>query len=256
LLVLTPRRSRRLGFGLLAGMQLVIALTGNYAYFNLLTIALCLLLLDDDALRRVVVPYRVEATARPGWARRMILIGAAVVTVPVSSVMFAASFRWLPPASDLIAPIADVISPFHSVNTYGLFAVMTPNRPEIIVEGSDDGAHWLAYEFKYKPGDVRRRPAWVAPHQPRLDWQMWFAALDPQSAQVWLGRLIARVLDGDAAVVRLLGPNPLPGRPRYARLAYYQYHFTSAAERAKTGAWWKREFVGYLTDTIGPGPPH
>jgi lipase maturation factor 1 len=85
---------------------------------------------------------------------------------------------------------------------------------------------------------------------PRLDWQMWFAALDPRSAQGWLGQLIAHLLDGDAAVMRLMGPPPLSGRANYARLAYYQYHFTSSAERARTGAWWKREFLGYLTDPI------
>ena len=69
------------------------------------------------------------------------------------------------------------LAPLHVVNTYGLFAVMTTERPEIIVEGSNDGQSWVEYEFRYKPGDVRQPPAWVAPHQPRLDWQLWFAAL-------------------------------------------------------------------------------
>jgi hypothetical protein len=87
---------------------------------------------------------------------------------------------------------------------------------------------------------------------PRLDWQMWFAALDPRSAQTWLVPFLERLLAGDVAVTRLLGPNPLPGRLRYARLAYYQYRFTSRTERAQSGAWWKREFVAYLTRPIGP----
>jgi hypothetical protein len=89
---------------------------------------------------------------------------------------------------------------------------------------------------------------------PRLDWQMWFAALDPFSAQGWLLRLADRLIAGETTVTRLLGPNALEGRPRYVRLAYYQYHFTSASERATTGAWWKREFVTYLTNPIAGEP--
>jgi hypothetical protein len=85
---------------------------------------------------------------------------------------------------------------------------------------------------------------------PRLDWQMWFAALDPASARHWLARLLERILAGEPAVTRLLGPNPLGNPPRYARLSYYQYRFTSRGERARTGAWWTREFVGYLTDGV------
>ncbi len=152
------------------------------------------------------------------------------------------------------AGILDWFSPFNSINGYGLFRVMTTERPEIVIEVSEDGNAWKEYEFRWKAGDMMRRPRFVEPHMPRLDWQMWFAALDPPSAQGWLSRLVMRMLEGEAAVLDLLGPNPLPAPPRYARLVYYQYHFTSSAERAKTGAWWKREFVGYLTDTIGP--PH
>ena len=69
------------------------------------------------------------------------------------------------------------LEPYRTFNSYGLFAVMTTERHEIIVEGSNDGVNWLPYEFKYKPGDVMKRPGFVAPYQPRLDWQMWFAAL-------------------------------------------------------------------------------
>ena len=77
------------------------------------------------------------------------------------------------------AQLPDVawIAPFRSVNTYGLFADMTESRPEIIVEGSNDRITWKPYQFRWKPGDLTVPPKWVAPHQPRLDWQMWFAAL-------------------------------------------------------------------------------
>jgi hypothetical protein len=142
------------------------------------------------------------------------------------------------------------VAPLDSVNGYGLFRVMTTERPEIVVDVSDDGMTWKEYPFRWKPGDVRRRPAFVQPHMPRLDWQMWFAALGPESAREWLSRLVERLSADDADVTRLLGPNPLGHPPRYARLSYYQYRFTTRAERTQTGAWWRREFVGYLTNTI------
>jgi hypothetical protein len=146
--------------------------------------------------------------------------------------------------------VLDWFVPFHSINGYGLFRVMTTERPEIVIEVSEEATTWKEYEFRWKAGDVTRRPAFIAPHMPRLDWQMWFAALDPRSAQSWLLRLVARVLDGEASVTGLLGPNPLPGPPRFARLALYQYRFTSRGEREKTGAWWKRELSGYLTGVL------
>src|SRR4029077_11239076 len=77
-------------------------------------------------------------------------------------------------------------APFHLASRYGLFAVMTTTRPEIIIEGSRDGKTWLPYEFKYKPGDLQRAPRYCAPHQPRLDWQMWFAAMGPPEESPWL----------------------------------------------------------------------
>jgi hypothetical protein len=38
--------------------------------------------------------------------------------------------------------------------------------------------------------------------------------------------------------------------PRYLRLAYYDYRFTTSAERAETGAWWHRELIDYLTGPV------
>ena len=142
------------------------------------------------------------------------------------------------------------VAPFNSVNGYGLFRVMTTERPEIVIEVSGDGTTWKEQEFRWKPGDVTQRSRFVEPHMPRLDWQMWFAALDPSSAQNWLFSLANRLLAGDPAVTRLLGPNPLDGRPRYVRLGYYQYRFTSFSERSKAGAWWTRQFLAYLTEPI------
>jgi hypothetical protein len=131
------------------------------------------------------------------------------------------------------------------VNGYGLFAVMTTSRPEIIIEGSRDGSNWQAYQFKYKPGDVGRRPGFVEPHQPRLDWQMWFAALGRHQDNPWFIDFCARLLQGRPEVLALLGYNPFPDDPpRYLRAMVYDYRFTTLTERRATGAWWRREVKG------------
>src|SRR5262249_14122048 len=98
----------------------------------------------------------------------------------------------------------DFFEPFHLVNSYGLFSVMTTERPEIIIEGSGDGARWVAYEFKWNPGDPKRAPRFVAPHHPRLDWQMWFAALGFAGGNPWFIRFLLRLLEGSPAVLSLL----------------------------------------------------
>jgi hypothetical protein len=122
---------------------------------------------------------------------------------------------------------------------------MTTERREIIVEGSDDGANWLPYEFKYKPGDMNRRPGFVAPFQPRLDWQMWFAALGDYRQNPWFVGFCLRLLQGSPELLTLLEKNPFPNHPpRYLRAEFYDYGFTNFEQRRTTGAWWKRERVG------------
>jgi hypothetical protein len=121
-----------------------------------------------------------------------------------------------------------------------LFAVMTTERKEIVIEGSNDGDNWSAYEFRYKPGDVDRAPRFVEPFQPRLDWQMWFAALGTYRENRWFVNLMGCLLHGERDVLRLLR-NPFPnGPPKYVRARLYQYHFTHWGERA----WWSREERG------------
>jgi hypothetical protein len=122
---------------------------------------------------------------------------------------------------------------------------MTTTRPEIIIEGSEDGRIWHEYEFKYKAGDVSARPRFVAPHQPRLDWQMWFAALGDVRGNPWFINFEYRLLQNEAAVTRLLAKNPFPhAPPKFLRTSIYEFHFTDSATRRKTGQWWQREFKG------------
>ena len=217
----------------LIALQLGIIATGNFAYFNWLTIVLCLPLFGDSFLPARWRRERV-AQAEPEW--KWIASGA------LAFVVFAATLPGLLNAFrvDAADPLARALMPLRSFNGYGLFRVMTTERPEIIVEGSRDGVNWLAYEFRYKPGDVYRRPPFVAPHQPRLDWQMWFAALGDVRQNPWFGNFLARLLQGSPDVLALTEKNPFPGEPpRYVRAVLHDYHFTRWSDR--TSAWWKRE---------------
>ena len=253
-LIFAPRRVRFFGGATIVSLQILILLTGNYTFFNFLTIALCLLLLDDFVLQQFV-PSRVRRLdffkRQTGTCNRFrrwpraVIIPLAIVVVVVSLFQMASMFGarsglWFP-AAFLNAQIA----PFRSVNSYGLFAVMTTTRNEIIVEGSNDGVTWLPYEFKYKPGDISRRPGFVEPFQPRLDWQMWFAALGDYRQNPWFGNFCVRLLQGSPEVMALLANNPFPSRPpRYVRAGLYEYHFTDLQEHHASGAWWKRERTG------------
>ena len=253
-LIFAPRRLRFCGGAAIAFLQVLIMLTGNYTFFNLLTLALCLLLLDDFALVEFV-STKIPAVADPvtrhlslathrRWPRFITVPLACVVTVlSLFHIGLAAGLRpgWVYPIA-----IADAwLSPFRSFNGYGLFAVMTTDRREIVVEGSNDGVNWRPYEFKYKPGNLNQRPEFVAPHQPRLDWQMWFAALGNVRQNPWFLNFCERLLQGSPDVLDLLENNPFPNHPpRYIRAVFYDYQFTSAAGHRATGAWWKREFVG------------
>jgi hypothetical protein len=139
------------------------------------------------------------------------------------------------------------IEPLHLVNSYGLFAVMTTVRNEIIVEGSNDGENWRAYEFKYKPGDPNRPPPIVAPHQPRLDWQMWFAALGTYRENRWFTNLLVRLMQGEPSVLRLLAYNPFPqSPPKHVRARLFLYRFTHWGERG----WWTREERGTYVPAV------
>jgi predicted DCC family thiol-disulfide oxidoreductase YuxK len=255
ILILAPRRLRMWAAAMITLLQILIALTGNYAFFNLLTVTLCLFLLDDAFVRRLLpqgIVHRRSQAFPDGsqriWMRRFcIVVYALILFVSGFEMMGMFSGIHWPPAQKLTAAIA----PFEIVNTYGLFAVMTTTRPEIIIEGSSDGETWVAYEFRYKPVDPDRQPPWVAPHQPRLDWQMWFAALGDYRSNRWILQFMARLLEGSPEVLGLLRSNPFPtAPPRYLRAALYQYHFTDPEQRRKTANPWRRELIGEYVPVI------
>jgi hypothetical protein len=254
-LIFAPRRLRMLGGVLLASFQVLILLTGNYTFFNWLTLLLCLLLFDDFVLcrllpRRLVASYTralgtLQAPSPVLSAHKVALGLAAVVYGSISALQIGSVLAPLPRWTLPVLVMDRWISPFRSINSYGLFAVMTPERPEIIIEGSNDGKEWKPYEFRWKPGALDHRPAFVAPHQPRLDWQMWFAALGSVRQNPWFVNFCVRLLQGSPAVVALLEKNPFPeAPPRFIRARIYDYHFTSREEHRRTGNWWRRDLIG------------
>jgi hypothetical protein len=232
-LFLANRRLRRIGAGITIAFQLLLAFTGNYTFFNLLTIILCFVPLLDDG-----------KPASAGWSHRVVSV-ASLVLIALGLAQLLTMFGIPRGVPEPLASIDFRAETFHIVNRYGLFAVMTTSRPEIIIEGSDDGQNWKAYEFKYKPGDVNRHLPWVAPHQPRLDWQMWFAALSNYQNNPWFPQLLRRLLEGSPEVLRLLAVNPFPTKPpRLVRATTYDYQFSDAPTRRKTGAIWTRRYLG------------
>jgi len=241
-MIFAPRRYRFVAFFCLCFLQTLILLTGNYAYFNGLAIALCILLLDDSSLRRWVPSWWSDPVVEraPSGLRQAALV---VVMMTLTILPMARSME-IPLPSWVWTP-AKWASPLRSFNGYGLFAVMTPRRPEIIIEGSNDRKNWKEYSFKFKPGDLARRPRQVAPYQPRLDWQMWFAALGDYRQNTWFIRFCARILQGSKPVLALLGDNPFPNQPPlYLRAQVYEYRFSSIEERRRSGDWWERSYQG------------
>jgi predicted DCC family thiol-disulfide oxidoreductase YuxK len=246
-LIFLPRRLRALAAFCVLLLQSLIVLTGNYNFFNLLTMLLCIFLFDDAALRRLI-PRRLELPMQsrallPSRAATVIAVVLALIVVPVglNRIWQTLARRDLP----VLGALTQIVSPLNIVNPYGLFAVMTITRPEIVIEGSADGQVWREYVFRYKPGPLSRPARWNIPHQPRLDWQMWFAALGSVRESPWIVGLMWRLLEGSPPVVALLDSNPFAdGRPKYVRAQLYDYRLADRSAHALTGQWWIRRLEG------------
>jgi lipase maturation factor 1 len=244
-LIFSPRWPRFFAaFGILL-LESCILITGNYNWFNLQTMLLCLPLFDDTAIQKIL-PRRLAICGEDKTPRRPVTIlvvnALALLIVFCSLVEMDARFGGSPPA--VAQAIDRFVEPLRITSPYGLFAVMTTERDEIVIEGSYDGVEWREYEFRYKPGDMARGPRWNVPHQPRLDWQMWFAALEDPRRLLWFSRFLERLLQNEPAVTALLEKNPFPDKPPvYVRALYYAYSYADSKEKAK-GLWWKRKLLG------------
>ena len=243
--IFAPGRLRLAAAGAFILLQSAIILTGNYNFFNLLTILLCLFLFDDSQVSRLVGSERASrienGSPRPGrWGTSLAATFAFIVLLSNATLGWSSYYRTKP-----VQPFYGVMAATLTLgiaNTYGPFAVMTRNRGEIEIQASMDGVTWFPYEFRYKPGSLDTDLGWLIPHQPRLDWQMWFAALRPERPPFWFYRLIHQLDEASPAVERLFLKVPFSGqRPAYLRARFYRYSYSSPGQRAATGHVWVRQ---------------
>jgi hypothetical protein len=245
---------------LMIATQLYLVVSGNYAWLNWVTIVVMTAAIADPVLQAFVpglatVPASAFGPA-PAWFTVAVL-GLTLLVVALS---------WFP-VRNLLSPRQAMnasFDPFRLVNTYGAFGSVSRVRDEVVVEGTDAevvdaGTTWREYEFKGKPGDVRRMPRQVAPYHLRLDWLMWFLPLSSRYGERWFVPFLVRLLEGDRPTLALLRRNPFPDRPpRFVRAQLYRYRFTSWRERRETGAWWVRTPLGEYVQPVrlrpGDGP--
>ena len=233
--VFAPRNVRAAAAIGFVALELLIFATGNYNFFNILTIVLCIALLDDQRLgrksgRQPAAPDRIRSLPHRIGA------GLAGLLMVQGSFHVVNTLGGLP---GVLSPTVTATRPWRLTNPYGLFAVMTTQRHELIVQGSMDGVTWLDYELPFKPGDPDRIPGWATPHQPRLDWQLWFAALTSPASAPWVYDFATRLLDAEPAVLGLLdapsfGPDG-NDRPRYIRILTRRYRFAESG----SSSWWE-----------------
>jgi hypothetical protein len=263
LFILGPRRARLISAAALALLQIGIAATGTYGFFNMLSLLLCASLLDDDALLRLLParprlaaqqetdPRTAEPqpsdTSRLTRTRRALHVGLATLFLSLSLCVSIGHFVRLP---EILRESLALLAPLRSINRYGLFAVMTTERNEIAIEGSLDGVTWRAYELPWKPGRLDVMPSFATPHMPRLDWPLWFAALSSCQRQRWFHSLMKRLLEGSSDVLELFANNPFPeGPPRYLRTPLAKYRF-APVRRVLHGEWWTRKPIGEYCPTV------
>ncbi len=258
-LIFFPRRIRFVGFCILTGLQLAFAVTGNFGFFNLLSLLLGLFLVDDRTWRELLpkvaskrlLPWTpVRTLPEFGWARASAVVAAALlgggVFLPVG-----VRTGWI--QADTMRGVAERAGALHVSNSYGLFSHMTTERRELVFEASVDGKEWKEYQPRYRPGEVSRAPSWVAPYQPRFDWQLWFAVMGNYGEQSnrWVGLTLKRILEGNREVLDLFRENPFSGaNPQHARVSVYRYQLLPAGERTTTGVWWRREWLGHYSPQI------
>jgi len=239
-----PRHARHVAGVLLVTFQVFLIISGNLSFLNYVTIIPFLACFDDTFLRHVLPSWLVRRSERaaresePSRINNRIAIALSILV----------AFLSIAPVTNLISArqlMNSSFDPFDIVNTYGAFGSVGKERDEIVFEGTDSlfisGAQWKEYEFTAKPGDPNRRPPFVAPYQPRIDWQIWFAAMASPGEYPWTFNFVWKLLHNDIGTLSLIANNPFPSKPpHYIRARLYRYQFAPPGEKA----WWKRDLIG------------
>ena len=247
-LIFMPRRWRITAALFTIFMQLLIIATSNHAFVNLLVIALCVLLLDDRIIRRLL-PAGLhhagnEHTQQPGPLKSglSLVFGLLIIFVSSTSFYMYASRSYLP---EPVMKLNHWTQSWGIGHIYHIFPTMQTTRQELVLQGSDDGANWQNYEFKFKPGQLSDRPGFIVPHHPRLDWMMWFVPTQSGRQLHWFRQFQNQLKKGSPQVLHLLAHNPFPNEPpRFIRVQAYRYQFTSPEQFEQSGNWWARDYLG------------
>lgn len=241
-----PRFLRIASAIILLSFQFILILGGNYSFLNWITIVPVIALFDDKFLRRFLpgfITRRADEAARsakPLKYRHFISVALVIAVIWLS----------IPVVQNLFSSSQVMNTSFNQlsiVNTYGAFGSVGRERYELVVEGTNDAVLtentvWKHYEFRAKPTSVNRALPVIAPYQPRIDWQIWFAAMQRPEHNPWLVHLVWKFLHNDEGALSLISYNPFPDAPpRFIRIDIYRYEF---AEPWKEDAVWKRQRLG------------
>jgi hypothetical protein len=244
-LVFYPRILRIVAAVIFFIFQSILIITGNYAFFNWITLVPALLLFDDRFLARLL-PSRLVRAAEAAEANK-------IPFTPVQNNFFYMVFGvlvWMsiPVVANLWSEDQVMNTSYNRwnlVNTYGAFGYVGKERYELVVSGTsdttiDDDTVWVEYEFIAKPTDPERGHPVIAPYQPRIDWQIWFAAQSTPQQHGWLIHLVWKFLHNDPGALSLIEANPFPDRPpRYIKIDRYDYNFA----RPFSGKSWERVYL-------------
>ncbi|MDY6769069.1 MAG: lipase maturation factor family protein [Candidatus Nanohaloarchaea archaeon] len=233
-------------FAAIAGVATILfqawlMLSGNFAFLNLLTIVLAVATFSDSMLAFLPLQAPTVAPVPPAQHAAVIALTAITAVLSVDPVRNMLSSRQRMNWS---------FNPLHIVNTYGAFGSITRERYQLVIEGTHEEhpsrEDWEEYTFKGQPVETGVLPPQWAPYHLRLDWQLWFAAMQPRPTrrQQWLFALLAGLLRNDEDALSLIAHNPFPEEPpEQLRVRRYRYEFTSPEERRETRDWWDRELV-------------
>ena len=255
-----PRRLRSIAGQLTIALQLAIIATGNHGFFNLLILTLCISLFDDLQLtkflsnraRTSVMPPTIRV--KPIFLRHVVTLAVFAVIFPASLYLLILTSGWQPLVPERARNAVSFLYENRVVSTYGLYATMSTQRPEIIIEGTRDGVKWEPYVFRWKPGPLDRAPRWAQPHMPRLDWQLAYAALGTEAGNPWFTSFLVRLLENEPSVTRLLDENPFEDEPPIrVRAQLYTYAFVEPDEHETTGNYWVRSPAGIYSPEMELG---
>ena len=232
----------------IVGLMCIIMLTGNYCFFNLLTILLALMCLDDSIFSKKNIDNNQQDNSTK---ERFNTLRLAVFSFIFCSAFLIETARFV--SFPFLSPIISIVQRWHISNNYGLFATMTTQRNELEIWASQDKKQWDPYIFKYKPNNAADKPKFVLPHQPRLDWQFWFVSLRPFNQRLWVMNVVDKLFVKSKHVEGLFEDIPFQVPPKYIVLVLKRYTFTNLSEFQQTGHWWKvDEPIQYSPIFINP----